>query len=171
MSRTPVGAVSKKGTHPFRRVRPLLLWLLCMGPAMAQQSAVTPPAQPEAVLQVTDLVKGVGDEALPGMVVLVHYTGWLQDPAAPGQHGRQFDSSRERGQPLSFPLGAGHVIQGWEQGVPGMRVGGLRRLVIPPALGYGARSIGNGLIPPGSTLVFEIELLAVETVTLAPQTE
>ena len=131
----------------------------------------TPPVPPaaEAALLVTDLVTGVGDEALPGMIVIVHYTGWLYDPNAADFRGRQFDSSRERGQPFSFPLGGGRVIRGWEQGVPGMKVGGLRRLVIPPALGYGSRNIGNGAIPPESTLTFEIELLAVETVTFHPQ--
>ncbi len=103
------------------------------------------------------------------MTIVVHYTGWLHDPAAPDQRGKKFDSSRDRKQPFSFPLGAAHVIKGWEQGVPGMKVGGVRQLVIPPALGYGGRNIDNGLIPPFSTLVFEIELLAVETVTLAPQ--
>jgi len=127
------------------------------------------PPVPETVLLVTDLVSGVGDEALPGMIVIVHYTGWLYDPNAADFRGRQFDSSRERGQPFSFPLGGGRVIRGWEQGIPGMKVGGLRRLVIPPALGYGSRNIGNGAIPPGSTLMFEIELLAVETVTFHPQ--
>ncbi len=129
-------------------------------------AATMAPAQPEAALLVTDLVKGVGDEAFPGMVVIVHYTGWLYDPGAKDFRGRQFDSSRERGQPFSFPLGAGRVIQGWEQGIPGMKVGGLRRLVIPPALAYGSRDVGNGAIPPNSTLLFEVELLAVETVTL-----
>ncbi len=129
------------------------------------------PAAPEAVLQVTDLVAGVGDEALPGMIVIVHYTGWLHDPSAADGRGRKFDSSRDRKQPFSFPLGSGHVIRGWEQGVPGMKVGGVRRLLIPPALGYGGRNVGNGAIPPDSTLLFEIELLAVESVTLAPQTE
>lgn len=149
----------------------------------AEQAAAPPPAQPatpppadsapkpEDVLQVTDLVHGIGDEALPGLVVVVHYTGWLFDPAAPEQKGRKFDSSRERYQAFSFPLGAGHVIKGWEQGVPGMRVGGLRRLVIPPALGYGDRNIDNGLIPPFSTLLFEVELLAIESVTLTPQAQ
>ena len=114
----------------------------------------------------TDLVKGVGDEALPGMIVIVHYTGWLYDPGAKDFRGKQFDSSRERGQPFSFPLGAGRVIRGWEQGIPGMKIGGTRRLVIPPELAYGSRNVGNGVIPPNSTLLFEVELLAVETVTL-----
>jgi FKBP-type peptidyl-prolyl cis-trans isomerase FkpA len=137
--------------------------------APAQQPAgpAAPPAAPEpaAALLVTDLVKGIGDEALPGMVVIVHYTGWLYDPAAEDLRGRKFDSSRERGQPLSFPLGGGRVIRGWEQGVPGMKVGGTRRLVIPPELAYGSRGAGNGVIPPDATLLFEVELLAVETVT------
>lgn len=141
--------------------------------AFAQEPA--PPAAPAAAdpetLLVTDLVPGIGDDALPGVVVIVHYTGWLYDPAAPDGRGKQFDSSRERGQPFSFPLGAGRVIRGWDQGVAGMRVGGLRRLVIPPELAYGARNIGKGLIPPNSTLLFEIELLAVETVTLTPQAQ
>lgn len=140
-------------------------------PAPAQEPALPPaaPPPPEEVLLVTDLVAGVGDTVLPGMVAIVHYTGWLHDPAARDARGKQFDSSRERGQPFSFPLGAGHVIKGWDQGVAGMRVGGVRRLVIPPSLAYGARSIGNGLIPPYSTLLFEVELLAVETVTLIPE--
>ncbi len=131
----------------------------------------TAPAQPvpAAVVLVTDLVKGVGDEALHGMTVIVHYTGWLYDPNAPDFRGRKFDSSRERGQPFSFPLGGGRVIRGWDQGVPGMKIGGLRQLVIPPALAYGNRNVGNGAIPPNSTLLFEIELLAVETVTFHPQ--
>ncbi len=137
--------------------------------ALAQQPANTPaaePAPPEPTVLVTDLVTGIGDEALPGMVVIVHYTGWLFDPAASDQRGRKFDSSRDRGQPFSFPLGGQRVIRGWEQGIPGMKVGGTRRLVIPPGLAYGTRGAGNGVIPPGATLVFEVELLAVETVTL-----
>jgi FKBP-type peptidyl-prolyl cis-trans isomerase FkpA len=164
----------KKGTHTIRGVRPLLIaaWLGLSPFAMAQEPAVpAATAAPEAALQLTDVVAGVGDEALPGMIVIVHYTGWLHDPSAKDGRGKPFDSSRDRKQPFSFPLGSGHVIRGWEQGVPGMRVGGLRRLVIPPALAYGARDIGNGLIPPNSTLQFEIELLAVESVTFAPQTE
>lgn len=157
------------------------LALGALAPAIAADDPPPlPPAQPappatlapqaETVL-VTDLVAGIGDEALPGHTVVVHYTGWLFDPSAPNNRGRQFDSSRDRKQPFSFPLGAAHVIRGWEQGVPGMKVGGLRQLVIPPSLGYGARNIADGLIPPHSTLLFEIELLAVETVTVVPQTQ
>ena len=139
--------------------------------APATSPPVTPPAAaaPEPAVLVTDLVKGVGDEAFPGMVVIVHYTGWLYDPNAKDFRGRQFDSSRERGQPFSFHLGSGHVIRGWEQGIPGMKVGGTRRLVIPPELAYGSAGAGNGVIPPGATLLFEVELLAVETVTLHEQ--
>ncbi len=137
--------------------------------AIAQQPASPAPEPPEAALLVTDVVKGIGDEALPGMIVIVHYTGWLYDPLASDHRGRKFDSSRERGQPLSFPLGGGRVIRGWEQGIPGMRVGGTRKLVIPPALAYGERGAGNGVIPPGATLLFEVELLAVETVTLTEE--
>jgi len=140
--------------------------------AIAQTPAPAAPVMPavqEAVVLVTDRVRGFGDETLHGMIVIVHYTGWLYDANAADFRGRKFDSSRERGRPFSFPLGSGRVIQGWDQGLPGMKVGGLRRLVIPPALGYGSRNIGNGAIPPNSTLLFEIELLAVETVTFHPQ--
>jgi FKBP-type peptidyl-prolyl cis-trans isomerase FkpA len=142
--------------------------------ALAEQptnapAPATAPAVPEAVVLVTDLVAGIGDEALPGMIVIVHYTGWLHDPAAKDQHGRKFDSSRDRGQPFSFPLGSARVIRGWEQGIPGMKIGGTRRLVIPPELAYGPRGAGNGVIPPNATLIFEVELLAVETVTLTEE--
>lgn len=108
-------------------------------------------------LQFEDTVPGTGETAQAGQRVSVHYTGWLyQDGAA----GRQFDSSKDRGQPFVFPLGAGHVIRGWDEGVQGMAVGGTRRLVIPPELGYGARGAG-GVIPPNATLLFEVELLSV----------
>jgi FKBP-type peptidyl-prolyl cis-trans isomerase len=133
------------------------------------QDAAAPELPLEEPLVISDLVLGIGNEALPGVVCIVHYTGWLYDRQAQEHRGHEFDNSRKRGRPFSFPLGAGHVIKGWDRGVVGMRVGGLRRLVIPPALGYGNRDIGNGSIPPGSTLLFEIELLAVETVTVTPQ--
>ena len=109
----------------------------------------------------TDTKIGTGAEAAPGQQVSVHYTGWLPDPKAPDGKGKMFDSSRTRGQPFGFPLGAGHVIAGWDRGVAGMRVGGQRRLTIPPELGYGARGAG-GVIPPNATLLFEVELLGVE---------
>ncbi len=112
-------------------------------------------------LQKTDVKLGDGDEAVAGKVVSVHYTGWLYDPNAADKHGAKFDSSRDRGTPFEFPLGAGRVIQGWDQGVVGMKVGGQRTLIIPADLAYGARGAG-GVIPPNATLVFDIELLAVK---------
>jgi FKBP-type peptidyl-prolyl cis-trans isomerase FkpA len=108
-------------------------------------------------LQYDDTVVGSGDVAKAGQRVSVHYTGWLYQN---GEQGGKFDSSKDRGQPFVFPLGAGHVIKGWDEGVQGMAVGGTRRLVIPPELGYGARGAG-GVIPPNATLLFEVELLAV----------
>jgi FKBP-type peptidyl-prolyl cis-trans isomerase FkpA len=111
-------------------------------------------------LQKHDLKPGTGAEAAKGKMVRVHYTGWLFDPAAADHRGQKFDSSKDRGEPFEFSLGAGEVIQGWDDGVAGMRVGGTRVLTIPPALGYGARGAG-GVIPPNATLVFEVELLDV----------
>ena len=108
-------------------------------------------------LQYEDTVAGSGAEAVTGNFVAVHYTGWLFDN---GVAGAKFDSSKDRGQPFRFPLGGGQVIRGWDEGVAGMKVGGTRRLVIPPALGYGARGAG-GVIPPNATLLFEVELLGV----------
>ena len=105
-------------------------------------------------LEYEDLVAGTGDEAVTGKSVEVHYTGWLTD-------GTKFDSSLDRRSPFSFPLGAGRVIRGWDEGVAGMKVGGKRKLTIPPDLGYGARGAG-GVIPPNATLVFEVELLKVK---------
>jgi len=103
---------------------------------------------------------GTGPEATAGHTVIVHYTGWLFDSAAPENKGKKFDSSRDRGEPFSFPLGAGRVIKGWDEGVAGMKVGGSRTLIIPPELGYGARGAG-GVIPPNATLVFDVELIGV----------
>jgi FKBP-type peptidyl-prolyl cis-trans isomerase FkpA len=104
-------------------------------------------------LQIDELATGTGAEAKSGQMVTVHYTGWLTD-------GKKFDSSKDRGDPFQFKLGAGQVIKGWDAGVAGMKVGGKRKLTIPPELGYGARGF-PGAIPPNSTLVFEVELLAV----------
>jgi len=107
-----------------------------------------------AGLEVQEMKPGTGAEAKSGQKVHVHYTGWLTD-------GKKFDSSVDRGQPFSFTLGAGQVIKGWDQGVAGMKVGGKRKLTIPPELAYGSKGVGGGLIPPNSTLVFEVELLKV----------
>ena len=106
-----------------------------------------------ADLSITDLVVGNGTQAESGKRVEVHYTGWLTD-------GKKFDSSLDRGEPFTFVLGEGQVIRGWDQGVAGMKVGGKRKLVIPPDLAYGSRGVGR-IIPPGATLVFEVELLGV----------
>ena len=108
----------------------------------------------------TDVTVGTGPTAAAGQAVGVHYTGWLFDAVAPDNKGRKFDSSRDRGDAFRFNLGGGQVIQGWDQGVVGMKVGGHRRLVLPPELGYGARGAG-GVIPPNATLVFDVELLEV----------
>jgi FKBP-type peptidyl-prolyl cis-trans isomerase FkpA len=105
-------------------------------------------------LKIEEMTAGSGLEAVSGKSVVVHYTGWLTT-------GEKFDSSKDRGQPFSFPLGAGRVIKGWDQGVAGMKVGGKRKLTIPPELGYGPRGAG-GVIPPNATLVFEVELLDVK---------
>ena len=109
-------------------------------------------------LTTTDQKVGSGPQARPGMDVLVHYTGWLYDKNAKDQHGKKFDSSRDSGQPFSFRLGSGSVIAGWDEGVVGMRVGGIRTLLIPAALGYGARGAGDD-IPPNASLVFDVELI------------
>jgi FKBP-type peptidyl-prolyl cis-trans isomerase len=104
-------------------------------------------------LQYIDLKVGTGGTARAGQTVTVHYTGWLEN-------GKKFDSSVDRGQPFSFPLGAGRVIKGWDEGVQGMMVGGKRKLTIPSSLGYGARGAGSA-IPPNATLIFEVELLGM----------
>ncbi len=108
-------------------------------------------------LQYEDTIEGTGTVATTGKMVSVHYTGWLYKD---GVAGSKFDSSKDRRQPFDFPLGGGQVIRGWDEGVAGMKVGGTRRLVIPPDLGYGARGAG-GVIPPNATLLFEVELLSV----------
>lgn len=107
----------------------------------------------ESGLQYVDLVVGTGRQAELGDTATVHYTGWLAD-------GKKFDSSRERNEPFSFRVGAGQVIKGWDEGVSTMRVGGKRKLIIPPQLGYGSRGAGN-VIPPNATLTFEVELLGL----------
>jgi FKBP-type peptidyl-prolyl cis-trans isomerase len=105
-------------------------------------------------LKYVELKEGTGDEAKAGQTVEVHYTGWLKD-------GAKFDSSKDRNKPFQFPLGAGRVIKGWDEGVAGMKVGGKRKLIIPPELGYGKRGAGD-VIPPDAELTFEVELLGVK---------
>jgi len=159
-----------------RRVLPLgasavvaLAFAAAVGQSAAQSPAAATPApslSSTVGVNVTELKKidskqGTGAEAVAGKVVIVHYTGWLYDPSVPDGHGKKFDSSVDRGQPFDFPLGGGRVIKGWDEGVAGMKVGGKRTLVIPPAMGYGARGAG-GVIPPNATLVFDVELLEVK---------
>jgi FKBP-type peptidyl-prolyl cis-trans isomerase FkpA len=122
------------------------------GSGSAESKAAAPAA---GGLVVDDLKPGSGTTAVKGKVVSVHYTGRLTD-------GTKFDSSYDRGQPIDFPLGTGVVIKGWDQGIAGMRVGGKRKLTIPPDLAYGARGTPGGPIPPNATLVFEVELVAVK---------
>ena len=115
---------------------------------------------------ITELVKkdtviGTGREAEAGLNVTVHYTGWLYDPSREDGKGKKFDSSVDRGDPFNFSLGAGQVIQGWDQGFAGMKIGGKRTLIIPAEMGYGARGAG-GVIPPNATLIFDVELLGVK---------
>ncbi len=138
-----------------RLLIPLLLSLL---------AACTPPGPPPggtiAEFQKLDTEVGSGAEAVPGTNVTVHYTGWLYDENAADRHGQKFDSSLDRGEPFTFPLGGGRVIRGWGEGVAGMKVGGKRTLMIPAEYGYGARGAG-GVIPPSASLVFDVELLGV----------
>src|SRR5687767_3286802 len=122
-------------------------------PGFARIRQNTFKEKPMADLKIEDIVAGDGLEAKAGMKVVVHYTGWLTN-------GTKFDSSKDRGTPFSFLLGKGQVIKGWDQGVQGMKVGGKRKLTIPPEMGYGSRGAG-GVIPPNATLVFEVELLGV----------
>ncbi len=112
------------------------------------------PITTESGLQIIDIAAGSGQEAQAGQTAVVHYTGWLAD-------GTKFDSSLDRGQPFSFTLGAGQVIRGWDEGVVGMKVGGKRRLIIPPDLAYGAQGVPRAAIPPNAELTFDVELLEV----------
>jgi len=119
-----------------------------------------PSAPGVSTLQSVELKPGTGEAIAAGKTAVVHYTGWLYEAAATDHKGKQFDSSRN-GAPFRFPLGTGEVIKGWDQGVLGMKVGESRRLTIPPDLGYGDKGAG-GVIPPGATLVFDVDLIAIE---------
>ncbi|MEN5118761.1 FKBP-type peptidyl-prolyl cis-trans isomerase [Luteimonas sp. TWI662] len=140
-------------THRHAALLAVLLLAACGGPAPYTGGDV-------AELQRNDMTVGEGAPAAAGDEVAVHYTGWLYDEHAPDKRGAKFDSSRDRGQPFVFELGAGRVIRGWDEGVAGMRPGGTRELHIPAWLGYGSSGAGK-VIPPGASLVFEVELLEV----------
>jgi FKBP-type peptidyl-prolyl cis-trans isomerase FkpA len=134
--------------------------LLAGGCGGSGPAAPTPPPPVNVPFTVTDLRVGTGEETAVGKRLTVDYVGWLYDQTAPEQKGQVFDTSLVR-DPFTFTLGAGQVIQGWEQGFDGMRVGGVRRFVIPPDLAYGASGV-PGVIPANATVIFEVELLAVE---------
>jgi len=140
---------------PARRFIPILV--LAAGVAGCSDSPTAPSNY--APFSQTDLTLGTGGDAISGRLLTVHYTGWFYGESRPDKKGPVFDSSAG-GDPFSFTLGAGQVIAGWDQGLLGMRVGGVRRLIIPPSLAYG--SFRNGPIPPNATLVFEVELLEVQ---------
>ena len=141
------------------------------GQAPSKPAADSPPASSTTTskfgatvteLKTIDQTQGTGAEAVAGKTVVVHYTGWLYDPATPDGHGRKFDSSVDRNVPFTFLLGSGKVIKGWDEGVAGMKVGGKRTLVIPPQKAYGERGAG-GVIPPNATLLFDVELIEVKS--------
>lgn len=145
---------------------------LAYGPRGAGKGVIPPDADLIFDIELLDVIDlpdvekidqkiGKGDICSPGKTVLVHYTGWLRDTKAKNQKGKEFDSSRKR-EPFQFTLNAGQVIRGWELGVAGMKVGGKRTLIIPAALAYGARDIGDGLIPANSDLIFEVQLLKIK---------
>jgi peptidylprolyl isomerase len=138
-----------------------VLSLIAIGSSIMSDELSAQSAKPTTTssgLQTIDTVPGTGAQPRQGQTAVVHYTGWL---SVNGQKGQKFDSSVDRGQPFEFPVGAGRVIKGWDEGVATMKVGGKRTLIVPPSLGYGARGAG-GVIPPNATLIFEVELLGVK---------
>jgi len=168
---------SAASTPVVRARRPVLIAALlaaAAGLALAQTPGSAPKDLPLSSttiskfgakvteLQIVDQKTGAGAEAASGKAVIVHYTGWLYDPAAPDGHGTKFDSSLDRGVPFGFFLGVGKVIKGWDEGIIGMKVGGKRTLVIPPGKAYGERGAG-GVIPPNATLLFDVELREVKS--------
>jgi len=143
-----------------------LLALIAITAACGGRSDVPAPSSAASAntvnsLQTLTLAPGTGAVISGGQIAVVQYTGWLYEAAASDHKGKQFDTSRSTGQPFKFPVGTGSVIKGWDQGVPGMKVGESRRLVIPPNLAYGDSGAG-GVIPPGATLVFDVELVGIE---------
>jgi FKBP-type peptidyl-prolyl cis-trans isomerase FkpA len=155
------------GTRVLRSVALAALLSATAGVAWAQtpsNTTATTSSKTDAMvteLKKIDVKQGTGAEAVSGKPVLVHYTGWLYDPSKPDQKGAKFDSSHDRKVPFGFIIGAGRVIKGWDEGVAGMKVGGQRTLVIPPAMAYGERGAG-GVIPPNATLIFDVELVEVK---------
>jgi FKBP-type peptidyl-prolyl cis-trans isomerase FkpA len=146
------------GRNPLRKfgaVALLALIAACTGkPAVMPASEATP-------MQSKELKSGTGEGVTAGKIAVVQYTGWLYEASATDNKGKQFDSSRSSGRAFRFPLGAGQVIKGWDQGLVGMKIGESRRLIIPPDLAYGDVGAG-GVIPPGATLVFDVDLVGIE---------
>jgi len=151
----------------FPRAGTLAAFALMTGLSALVAAGSLTPASAQAIgktmttssgLKITDTKVGTGATPKPGQTCVMHYTGWLY---VNGVKGEKFDSSVDRGEPFEFPIGKGRVIRGWDEGVATMKVGGKRTLIIPPALGYGARGAG-GVIPPNATLMFDVELLAVK---------
>ncbi len=139
----------------------LALLAACGGKPAAPAATGSAAAVSDRTLGIVDVQPGSGAPIAAGQKAVVQYTGWLYETSAPDNKGKEFDSSRNGGQPFRFTVGAGDVIKGWDQGVVGMKVGGQRRLTIPAELGYGDIGAG-GVIPPGATLVFDIDLVAIE---------
>ena len=180
MSRCSFNAHHRSGRRVMASTLPALVATLALAALAATSAAQTTPGQAGAAttnpspslsakiganvtqLQKIDVKPGTGAEAAAGKAVIVHYTGWLYDPAAADGHGKKFDSSLDRKVPFGFILGEGKVIKGWDEGVAGMKIGGKRTLVIPPAMAYGERGAGGGLIPPNATLVFDVELIDIK---------
>ncbi|MFT5509684.1 MAG: peptidylprolyl isomerase [Hyphomicrobiaceae bacterium] len=152
---TPHRLISAPAIFAFFIALLMAVSALNTGTAFAAGKKMTTTA---SGLQYTDTVEGTGDQPKTGQICVMHYTGWLYED---GKKGAKFDSSVDRGQPFEFPIGAGRVIGGWDEGVASMKIGGKRTLIIPPALGYGARGAG-GIIPPNATLMFDVELLGVK---------
>jgi FKBP-type peptidyl-prolyl cis-trans isomerase len=142
-------------------IRPFVVPIFLAAAACNSDYTAPAPLLPGEPFSMTDLRVGDGAQVVVGQTVTVNYTGWIYDPTKPENKGTQFDTTSGR-EPALIPIATGRVIPGWVQGVPGMRVGGLRRLVIPPDLAYGSAGAGNGIIPPNATLIFEIDLLAIQ---------
>ncbi len=147
--------------YRFIAAAALLIVVAACGGERAEVASDAPSAEPPAGLEIRTLKNGYGKPAEAGDWVTVHYTGWLYDEAQPDNRGQKFDSSVDRDQKFAFELGAGRVIRGWDEGVEGMLIGEVRELTIAPELAYGERGAG-GVIPPGATLVFEVELFDAE---------
>jgi peptidylprolyl isomerase len=149
--------MDSRHTNVSRRAA-IALAAIALAPVRVFAQAAGKPMTTASGLQIIDTQVGTGASPKPGQTCVMHYTGWLYEN---GQKGKKFDSSVDRNEPFEFPIGQKRVIAGWDEGVATMKVGGKRTLIIPPALGYGARGAG-GAIPPNATLMFDVELLAVK---------